>query len=549
MKIIKDVWSKLTNKQLPWPEKLVVITLSLWILYFSVLWLIQYIFLDDGIYAGWLGSWADGSVHLTYAAKFAYGPWWTNQLPIYVDWPFTYAFAADLLTGLLVRFTGLSLLVAHQFWGWFFSVTIILLGYRFYVIFVQSSRAAVVGLTIFILSGGLGFIYFFEDIIHRGFGQVMTSLPRQYTHLPQNGIEWINPISGLLIPQRALLLGLIVGLILLRWLWVIYSDPLTQSSKEFVICGIALGFLPIVHPHTFIVLGCVSWWVSLLTWKQIKWTWIKFWMPAILISLGLIKFFVLPATTNTDFFAWNPGWLAADGFISWVIFWWLNWGLFGPLALVSFLLADRKKQKFLLPFVGLFVLANLWQFQPYDWDNTKILIWIHLVFSGLVAHQLIEWSIDTKSRICVIGAILVLTFAGGLDAIRLFDLRQNLIPMYAQEEVNIARIIRTQTNPDSLFLTSDRHSHPVPNLTGRQIVAGYRGWLWTYGIEAKPRFKDITAIYAGESNAMDLLAKYKVDYIVVGPHERKTYTVNQDFLQQNFTIWLETANYQIYQVL
>ncbi len=39
---------------------------------------------------------------------------------------------------------------------------------------------------------------------------------------------------------------------------------------------------------------------------------------------------------------------------------------------------------------------------------------------------------------------------------------------------------------------------------------GYRGWLWTYGINYGPREKDISSMYSGGKNSKDLLKKYNI---------------------------------------
>ena len=55
---------------------------------------------------------------------------------------------------------------------------------------------------------------------------------------------------------------------------------------------------------------------------------------------------------------------------------------------------------------------------------------------------------------------------------------------------------------------------------------GYAGHLWSSGVNYFEREADIRRIYAGESDAMDLLKRYNVDFIVVSPMERNQLAVN-----------------------
>jgi len=547
MKTIRAVWHKLSS-QSNWKKNwLTYFTLWSWLLYFAWIWYQQFIFKDDGVYAGWVGSWADGAVHLTYASRFAFGPFGSYQLPVYAQHPFTYAFVADMLTGLTTKFTGISIFLSHQLWGFVLTALVIYLLFRFYRKITHSKTVATLALSLFFLSGGFGFKYFYEDIKTQGFFTTITRLPRQYTHLPDQGLEWINLISGELIPQRAMLLGLIVGLLLLTWYWQIVTDKRSFAPRDFLVMGLVLGLLPIIHPHTFMVMTGLGVWSLLLTVRRLKFKWAYFVLPAVGLSLVLISIFVSPAT-EAGFISWKLGWLAPKHNLSSLSFWLLNWGLFLPLAFVGIVKLSSKQRLFLFPFLVLFVLANLWIFQPYDWDNTKLFTWVHLAFSISVAQLLVSLSRRSVTRILVPVLVLVLVASGGLDALRLLDIDQNIIPMYATEELLMAEKIKADTEPTSLFLTSDRHSHPVPTLTGRQILMGYRGWLWTYGITDTQRAADVAAMYAGGVQAENLFNQYQVDYVVIGPHEQQTLAVNQNYFSQNHRLWYQSDNYFIYHV-
>ena len=148
------------------------------------------------------------------------------------------------------------------------------------------------------------------------------------------------------------------------------------------------------------------------------------------------------------------------------------------------------------------------------------------------------WNKNIFGKILVVAAIPIFILSASLDVLRLY-----IRPGYeswSKEDIKNAEIIKEKTSPDAIFLTSDKHNHFIPTLTGRQIIMGYRGWLWTYGINYSKREKEVLAIYQGSEEAENLLKKYKVDYIVIGPNE-KNYSLN-------FPLFLSSDNVKIYKI-
>ena len=61
------------------------------------------------------------------------------------------------------------------------------------------------------------------------------------------------------------------------------------------------------------------------------------------------------------------------------------------------------------------------------------------------------------------------------------------------------------------------------------------------------READIRRIYAGEPDALDLLKRYNVDFIVVSPMERNQLAVNDRFIDQ-FPVIGRSGDYTLYEV-
>src|SRR2546428_11004036 len=85
-------------------------------------------------------------------------------------------------------------------------------------------------------------------------------------------------------------------------------------------------------------------------------------------------------------------------------FWIKNTGLFHPLLLVALLspLALRGRIRLLIaPFSLVFLVANLIKFQPWDWDNSKLLVFWYLASAVAVGALLVR-----LARTHLAGAVL-----------------------------------------------------------------------------------------------------------------------------------------------
>ena len=101
---------------------------------------------------------------------------------------------------------------------------------------------------------------------------------------------------------------------------------------------------------------------------------------------------------------------------------------------------------------------------------------------------------------------------------------------------------------DARVLTADQHNHPVPALTGRKVVMGYTGWLWSYGLNYLPAQIDDGQIFAGSSESAALLKKYDISYVVIGPNELASWHANLQYFQDNYPTVLNEGNYQVFRV-
>jgi len=431
-------------------------SLIIWALFFTAYWSGGHFFRDGNVFAKSLGTWADGAAHLTYISAMAFRNTFPTQLPTYIGKPFIYPFVADGLSAILVRL-GLNIFISYSLVGLILSLILVVALLHFFKRFTNNHLASILGLHIFLLSGGLGFIHYIQDLILEG-PQLLTRIPKEYTRLDDLNILWLNVITGELIPQRALLLALPLGLFILLTFWQLLNTK-TISKIRLLLTGLTIGLLPIIHPHTLIALTPAIIWFSLIILlnafrsKKFKTTFLQISqivIPALVAGLPLMFLHILPAT-GESFIKWYPGWLAKANNINWFYFWYLNWGIFPLLAIAGIFQLKPKQRQFLYPFIFIFILSNLILFQPYDWDNSKVITWAYLIFSPIAGLTLATaFTSSTYKKILAIFAFIALTASGFIDVVHQLQPHVN-IHMYTPEELQLVDTIKTTTDPHSIL--------------------------------------------------------------------------------------------------
>src|SRR5262249_11239608 len=160
------------------------------------------------------------------------------------------------------------------------------------------------------------------------------------------------------------------------------------------------------------------------------------------------------------------------------------------------------------------------------WDNIKVLFYWYLASAPLVSGLLAKWLQDASRQKKWTAAFLLfsLIFSGTLDILRVLSHAEEYRE-FDNEAIAIARAISQETPARALVLETPTYSATV-FLTGRPSLLGYPGWAWSHGLDPSQRQADISRMYAGAGDAQDLLKKYDVDYVLVGPQERQTAAVN-----------------------
>jgi len=412
----------------------------------------------------------------------------------------------------------------------------------------------------------MGFIYFIKDIFESK-SPLLTIInpPQQYTNIEHFLYRWISVIDSMIIPQRAFSLGFPLTLISLALCWSFFVKPKSGKKNKItrlIFPIICLGLMPLIHTHSFLAAFIIlaTWTIGNIWTKSFSKQSFKKWLPLLIgvsiIALPLIKLFLLSQLSD-QFIKWFPGWYAHDyPDENWLLFWIKNWGFVPLLAILGLfdLTKDKKNKKISLitftPFFIIFIALNLFLFQPFIWDNTKLVAWASVGFSGLAAHFLISMWRKKRAHPIFVRLFIVVIFSisilsGSIDAYRIIRFKLHSHIMYSQEEILLTKWVKNNTSPKSIWLTGDNHNHWLFNLTGRQALMTYRGWLWTHGYDYHDVEKDITKMFENPTQSQDLFEKHEVDYVVIGPNEKRVWHANENEFSQ-FLLIKSSPNYKIY---
>ncbi len=533
------------------PHKRIFILLAAtWGAYFTLLFSRMIALRLQGLVVANENVWSDWAIHIALANIFALKPasLWFAYHPLYAGGALTYPFLANLISAVLMR-AGFSLPLAFILPSIVTAFGLLLGMYTLWYLLLRSSKQAYVALSLFLLSSGLGFISFLRAL--PGLSAQNILVPAVYSKL--DGYEWYtgNIINGMLLPQRAFLLGMTLAVwVLVVVIYLLRTTKLSPRHRWLLVgAGLMAGVLPIAHMHSFIVLVLVSACMFATSWR--KWqVWLWYGVPAALLSQVLYGVFVYGGIENPHFMSIDIGW-TAHGVADWLHQWWWQWGLAPFVGLLGWCQLRKQlksyEKAFFLAFALLFIFANIILFQPTHWDNSKMFAWVYFALSGLMSAGL-AWLWRQKLwRSATIILALSLTLSGALEVLRV---QTNTAPLVlsSPEEINLAQEIRMQTDPPARFLTAPVHNHLVSMWAVRPILMGYAGWIHNYGFLYEQRLSDLRAMYAGNSATPELLKKYQISYVVIGPPEFGNLTVNQAYFAAHYPVAFSSTHYVIYDV-
>ncbi len=565
------------------------VILSLGIL--LLLWLVfkQACFERGGdIYTGIDNNLGDLPFHMGTISGFLRGENYPPEHTEYAGARLTYPFLIDFVAAMFAR-AGASLREAMLLENVVLAFALFGVMKRWAEKVTGDVRVALVAVCLVLLSGGLGWWMLWSSIESSGQGLLHTlmNLPRNYT-ITTNLYRWGNSLTVLFVPQRSLLLGLPLFLVVATLWWQVIAGGKEEVKREkekgkkagkkgrgakisedvsdfapprfpvpklderrMIAAGAIAGLMPLAHAHGFAVLMMVAACLALLfrQWRL----WIIFFFVASTLALPQVFWVTRGSAMRAEsFFVLEYGWDHRQTNI--LRFWFVNTGFFIPLLFAALLwrmkggapLISRRLLLYYLPFTLCFLIPNIVKLAPWVWDNIKVIFYWYVASAPVVALLLVHlWKRKNLWRVVACALFISLVLAGALDVWRVIT-GNGEQKIFDRNGIAFSQVIEDATRPRSRVLHAPAHNHPAL-LSGRRSLMGYQGHLWTHGIDYQGREADIKRIYAGSADAAALLAKYRVDYVVISPLERGLMRANENFFSQYQKVG-ESGGYRLYKI-
>jgi hypothetical protein len=525
----------------------------------------------EGIYSGG-NSRFDMAFHAALTTSFLDGQ---NFPPVYTPRPpepLLYPFMPDFQTAALME-SGLTMHAALLATALPLAFASVGLFYFFALRVARRQLAAVIATFLFLLNGGFGFIYFFEDwrASGRGLFEFWNSLPANYANMWGRGFHWVNLVADGILPQRTNLYGLPAALMLFTLFAAFWSrgrkvkdsndskakregegrtdasvkgvespreTKWTREARVLLVAGVLAGLLPLFHMHAYFAVGFVS--VALFALRPNR-NWLAFWVPTVLLAAPQV-IGAAGHAAGGGFVHLQPGWMVGEG-TNFAVYLVRNFGVPLLLAIPAWLVAPREWRTFYMAFLALFAFALVVMVSPNVFDNGKLMQPWHAFNSVLVGCLLARLARGYAGRVVAL-ALLLASTASGIAALKHESLQRSLV--FDSEEVAAAEYVRTHTEPRALFLTAPVIEQPLLCLAGRAVLRGPTFWLWSHGYEFRDRERDVRAIYSGGTDALGLLRYYGVDYVYVGKSERDDLKADASFFDSNFPALYRSASVVVY---
>ena len=396
----------------------------------------------------------DISIHLQFIRYLASGtPFWPES-PILSGSPLVYPLGMDLWNSLLLLeglpvergliWTGLlgSALTVWALWRWGGAFTI----------------------AAFLFNGGIAGFAFFSTWKIMDF---------------QTELAWKNLFLSMFVTQRGLLYALPCGLLLLRaWKENFFGKG---SGIPRVVQFLLYVTLPLFSAHAFLVLSLILAGIFIFqpTSRRALFTFVG----AALIPASGLMYLITGGFSSASGLRWLPGWMQADGGL---FFWILNFGIALPLLFILLVMVairgDSRSRSFCFPALGIFAICFLFAFAPWEWDNTKMLIWAWLVCAPFLWQRLLA-PLPQVFRFILCAVLFssgALSLIGGLDG-------RHGYKLITRSELAATEIALQDVPRGSRIAIDPAFNNPVM-LLGWPVSCGYDGHLWSHGLDYKSQW-------------------------------------------------------------
>lgn len=334
--------------------------------------------------------------------------------------------------------------------------------------------------------------------------------------------------------QRHLVFGIALTIILLFYIRRLLQKEI--SYRQSAVAGIIWGLLPFWQSHVFFSLAFIFFVLMIIAPRIRKHIMVMLaagFLLAIPQLLWLSKDVDSSLSINLGFLTYQP--VTPVNFIG---YWFYNLGFSFLTIPLGFLTAKKDLKILFLSFTGIFIAANLIQFNKEIFNNHKFFnVWIVLMnfYSAYFLSSLIR-----KKRYIVLftPVFILIIFSGIIDF--MVTKNESMIELKDYSADKHVSWIAKNTPPESIFLISqDEMYHPV-RMAGRSTFQFQPRYAWAYGYRTNSRDLLASKMYKADNSltVIHLLKDHGIDYVILPKYAytnlSKPLNINHTFYETNF---------------
>ena len=563
---------------------LVYLLLALFILFHLYLISKTFVFDDAGNIRTSYSAYGDIPFHMTQISKFGYGSLFDFNEPLFSGETIKYSFIINYFSGMLLKFTDSWTFSMHVPSMIFITASYLLL-FIIYNKILNKRLAALIAVVIFFFGSGMGGYGLIRDkligesMAPASFVSYLTdnnifTFTKHNASYPQQNIAWASPLSLSFLHQRSFFLGLLLFSIFLYL--ILFKIKNSDRKTPLFIAGLAFGLGPLGHYHTFVIMGIVAGFYLMRSLMEEDFILAKkifiIGMIAGIIALPQVIYLLSgngPEVIYGDnsIIKFRVGWMADAGFgsvqypigeigilskfVIYLKFLWINFGLILPLFIAGILIRPIRSSitNFLWLAGIIFTVNQLFKFQPWDYDNNKLLVYFGFFTAPVIASIMIYVSKKLKWLGVIASSVILffVIFSGVIDTIPRYKVEIEKMPIIFNVDArNTSYFIRQNISPNDMILATTTHLNLVSSLAGRPTVVGFPGWLWTKGIDYSSRELDLKSFYLNPIINLGIADKYMARYVLIDPTAIYDWGVDKKIFDDNFKKLFSSGGYDLY---
>ncbi len=339
----------------------------------------------------WVGqvTYGDLAMHLGFLTSIAEQKAFPPQYSIFPGHALNYPFLCET-SGASLYALGATARQAYLISAVYAYLLVVLGIYCFMKQWLKKENRAILATLLFFFGGGFGFFYFFDlaksggiltGLLDTGAQTVSQTLLDGFyqtpTNIPALGLRWVNPIVDMLIPQRATLFG---WAFLFPCLYLLHGFAFERRRENVMILGVTAGLLPLIHTHSFLALGIISAVYCIFDLVRVRFEkkrlldWLCYALIACVLAAPQLFFFSFRQAAESSLVRFHLNWGNTTDSYLW--FYVKNMGWVFVLLPFAYLILPKKDRRIYNGVLILWLISEVLEFQPNDYDNNKLLfIW------------------------------------------------------------------------------------------------------------------------------------------------------------------------------